>query len=242
MSGLRSRWRTPSRTSSGIRRGGWRARGRSDSSAWYRSGDGAVRSCARVPGRDRVRRQRDPSLPLLPAVRRVVVPALRPAGDTGAAAALRRHRRAGSPGALTRRSRVAMAVFALVAGAHCVPVHRRPATCWERATAKSVTPKPRCTSTSALPPDAVIITMQHSGSIRYYTGRMIVRWDALESRAWLDRAVAFLRDRGVATYALLEYWEEAEFRQRFTRPAAARRARSRSRRDRAGGGDRASIR
>jgi hypothetical protein len=32
---------------------------------------------------------------------------------------------------------------------------------------------------------------------------------------WLDRAVAFLRDRGVATYAVLEYWEEAEFRQRF---------------------------
>ena len=36
----------------------------------------------------------------------------------------------------------------------------------------------------------------------------------LESR-WLDRAVAFLRDRGIATYAVLEYWEEAEFRQRF---------------------------
>ena len=56
--------------------------------------------------------------------------------------------------------------------------------------------------------------MQHSGSMRYYTGRMIVRWDTLDP-AWLDRAVAFLRDRGIATYALLEYWEEAEFRQRF---------------------------
>ncbi len=32
---------------------------------------------------------------------------------------------------------------------------------------------------------------------------------------WLDRAVAFLHDRGIATYAVLEYWEEAEFRQRF---------------------------
>ena len=32
------------------------------------------------------------------------------------------------------------------------------------------------------PPDAVILAMQHSGSVRYYTGRLIVRWDALESR------------------------------------------------------------
>jgi hypothetical protein len=56
--------------------------------------------------------------------------------------------------------------------------------------------------------------MQHSGSIRYYTGRVIVRWDTLNPE-WLDRAVAFLRDRGVATYAVLEYWEEVEFRQRF---------------------------
>jgi hypothetical protein len=67
---------------------------------------------------------------------------------------------------------------------------------------------------SALPADAAIISMQHSGSIRYYTGRVIVRWDTLNPE-WLDRAVAFLRDRGVATYAVLEYWEEVEFRQRF---------------------------
>jgi hypothetical protein len=67
---------------------------------------------------------------------------------------------------------------------------------------------------SALPADAAIITMQHSGSIRYYTGRLIVRWDTLNPE-WLDRAVAFLNERGVATYAVLEYWEEVEFRQRF---------------------------
>ena len=68
---------------------------------------------------------------------------------------------------------------------------------------------------STLPADAVVITMQHSGSLRYYTGRMIVRWDNLDP-AWLDRAVAFLRDRGIATYALLEFWEEKDFRERFS--------------------------
>ena len=68
---------------------------------------------------------------------------------------------------------------------------------------------------SILPEDAVVITMQHSGSIRYYTGRMIVRWDNLDP-AWLDRTVAFLRDRGIATYALLEAFEEKDFRERFS--------------------------
>jgi hypothetical protein len=108
---------------------------------------------------------------------------------------------------------VAMAVFVLVAGVHA----------FRFLQARDVLgtgygeeryPEAALYVGSALPPDAVIVTMQHSGSIRYYTGRMIVRWDTLNP-AWLDRAVAFLSDKGVATYALLEYWEEAEFRERF---------------------------
>jgi hypothetical protein len=67
----------------------------------------------------------------------------------------------------------------------------------------------------ATPPDAVILTAQHSGSVRYYTGRLILRWDSLDP-AWLDRAVEFLRSRGIATYVLVEQWEEEPFRTRFT--------------------------
>ena len=63
-------------------------------------------------------------------------------------------------------------------------------------------------------PDAVIFAMQHSGSLRYYTGRLIVRWDALDP-AWLDRAVAFLRGRGIDTYLVVEKWEEERVRSRF---------------------------
>jgi hypothetical protein len=65
------------------------------------------------------------------------------------------------------------------------------------------------------PPDSVILSMQHSGSVRYYTGRLILRWDALDP-AWLDRAVAFLRGRGIATYLLVEDWEEERVRTRFS--------------------------
>ena len=168
---------------------------------------------AGVPGHDRVCRQRDTPLPLLPAVRRLVVPALRAAGDTGAAASVRRHRSLGRPphsyDVRARHGRVRAL--------------RRQRTRFSFIQAHDVLgtgygeeryPETALYIESALPADAVIITMQHSGSIRYYTGRMIVRWDSLNPE-WLDRAVAFLHDRGIATYAVLEYWEEAEFRQRF---------------------------
>ena len=65
-----------------------------------------------------------------------------------------------------------------------------------------------------VPPEAAILAMQHSGSVRYYTGRLTMRWDVLDP-ASLDRAVDALRTRGVAVYALLESWEEADFRKRF---------------------------
>ncbi len=67
---------------------------------------------------------------------------------------------------------------------------------------------------SAIPPDAVILAAQHSGSLRYYTGRLILRWDSLDP-AWLDRAVAFLRGRGLATYLVIESWEDERIRSRF---------------------------
>ena len=67
---------------------------------------------------------------------------------------------------------------------------------------------------STIPPDAVILTAQHSGSLRYYTGRLILRWDSLDP-AWLDRAVAFLRGRGIATYLVIESWEDERIRSRF---------------------------
>jgi hypothetical protein len=65
-----------------------------------------------------------------------------------------------------------------------------------------------------LPDRAVVLTFQHSGSLRYYSGRLTLRWDQLEPQ-WLDRAVAFLRQRGYAPYILLESGEEASFRRQF---------------------------
>jgi len=64
------------------------------------------------------------------------------------------------------------------------------------------------------PPGSVVLSMQHSGSVRYYAGRTTVRYDLLEPE-WLDRAVAFLEGRGRRPFILLEDWEVPVFRARF---------------------------
>jgi hypothetical protein len=50
--------------------------------------------------------------------------------------------------------------------------------------------------------------------MRYYGGRLTVRYDVLDP-AWLDRAVEWLAGTGRAPYFLLEEHEIPEFRQRF---------------------------
>jgi hypothetical protein len=63
-------------------------------------------------------------------------------------------------------------------------------------------------------PDDVIVAAQHSGSIRYYGGRLTLRWDAGDP-AWLDRTVEWLATHGHHPYFVLEPQEVAELRQRY---------------------------
>jgi dolichyl-phosphate-mannose-protein mannosyltransferase len=69
-------------------------------------------------------------------------------------------------------------------------------------------------------PDAVVVAVQHSGTLRLYADRLTLQFDQLDA-AWLDRAVAFLADRGRHPYFVLDGFEEARFRQKF---AAANRS------------------
>jgi hypothetical protein len=66
-----------------------------------------------------------------------------------------------------------------------------------------------------LPPNALIITSWESGSVRFYSNRKTLVWDALDP-AWLDRAIVYSRSRGLEPYLLFERWEEPLFRQRFS--------------------------
>lgn len=63
------------------------------------------------------------------------------------------------------------------------------------------------------PANAAVITVQHSGSARYYGGRVTVRFDWFDR---LDETTAALRAAGYRPYLLLEDWERPEFNRRFT--------------------------
>jgi len=65
-----------------------------------------------------------------------------------------------------------------------------------------------------LPPAAFVFAMQHSGSIRYYSGCYTLRWDRLD-RAALDQTITALRAAGHEPFAALDPDEEIEFRKRF---------------------------
>ena len=65
-----------------------------------------------------------------------------------------------------------------------------------------------------LPANAVILTVQHSGSIRYYSNRLTLRWDFLAPE-WWPRALSTLSERGYRPYVLLTSSEETAFRSRF---------------------------
>ena len=61
---------------------------------------------------------------------------------------------------------------------------------------------------------SVVYSMQHSGSLRYYAGRLTINWSNLD-RDWLDRSVAWVKERGSHPYLLLESWEIEPFKRQF---------------------------
>lgn len=64
------------------------------------------------------------------------------------------------------------------------------------------------------PPNSVVFAMEHSGSLRYYAGRVPIRYDEMPPE-WLDRSIDWLTRSGVHCYAVLDDWELEPFRERF---------------------------
>ncbi len=63
-------------------------------------------------------------------------------------------------------------------------------------------------------PNSVVFTMEHSGSVRYYSGLTPLRYDELPPD-WLDRSLDWLTAQGVHAYAVLDSWELEDVRKRF---------------------------
>ena len=65
------------------------------------------------------------------------------------------------------------------------------------------------------PPDAAVLAVQHSGSVRYYANRVTLRFDWLPADR-LDAVLAELTTLGYHPFLLVEDWEEKDFRTRFS--------------------------
>jgi len=70
---------------------------------------------------------------------------------------------------------------------------------------------------SRVPPNALVVGMQMSGALRYYTKLCAVRWDGLPDELWTPFAAAADRHR-VPLYALLFPFEENEAMKRIPGP------------------------
>lgn len=66
-----------------------------------------------------------------------------------------------------------------------------------------------------LPPNAVFLSVQHSGSLAYYNRAPVLRWDWLDALE-VDDVIATMTHNGHAVFAVLDEWEEQPFRTRFT--------------------------
>jgi hypothetical protein len=68
---------------------------------------------------------------------------------------------------------------------------------------------------SLTPADAIVLSVQHSGSVRYYANRITLRYDWLDNGA-LDATLRDIAAKGRRAYLVVDDWEEKEFRARFS--------------------------
>lgn len=66
----------------------------------------------------------------------------------------------------------------------------------------------------SLPRNAVIFSVQQSGSVRYYSGRLTIRWDLID-RDRTARAPAEVERLGFQPYMVIEDWEMPQMRDWF---------------------------
>jgi hypothetical protein len=69
----------------------------------------------------------------------------------------------------------------------------------------------------ALPDNALVFTSQYSGGIRFYGGRLTLRFDFLD-REWTDKDASELERLGYHPYLVIDDWEAPYVREQFHLP------------------------
>jgi dolichyl-phosphate-mannose-protein mannosyltransferase len=67
---------------------------------------------------------------------------------------------------------------------------------------------------NSLPENAVLVSLAYSGTLHFYTGRDVLRWELLLGYE-LDGALAYLRSQGYPLYFIGDPFEVTEFQSRF---------------------------
>ncbi len=116
----------------------------------------------------------------------------------------------------TRHSAVTAAV--LVASLAVVVVRSdavlRTSSAWDIAAMEARYPMAGAWTRVNTPPNAVVMAVQHSGSLRWYGERQTIRWDFIAPEH-LTTTVRDLQEHGAAVYVALEGDEAAAFDRRF---------------------------
>lgn len=115
---------------------------------------------------------------------------------------------------LTRGLRLSLAAVALVAVVFAQARYARANSVLEVCRIESVYVSVGEWVRARLPPNAILLSAQHSGSLRHYGRRMTMRYDTL-SHSWWPRAVPILAALGLRPYVVLTEHEERAFREKF---------------------------
>jgi hypothetical protein len=68
---------------------------------------------------------------------------------------------------------------------------------------------------NSLPQNTVLVSLGHSGTLHFYTGRDVLRWDLLLGSE-LDGALGYLRGLGHPVYFIGDPFEATEFQRQFS--------------------------
>ena len=92
---------------------------------------------------------------------------------------------------------------------------------WRGITASEQRSARLLNSVTGLPERSVLMSLNHSGTIHFYTGRDVLRWEAL-GRGDLDVAVSYLRAGGYGVYLVADDSEVGPFLDYFSSASVAR--------------------